>query len=114
MLEYLYRTKLNNRTKAFQKIEEAKQKGNTSFDRNIDSTDAKSDIYRIGNRKNTRYGRLYTRNDTILRFEYEMKGKTIKKYSNYLISNSFQKFENLISRSYIFFLTKDCLLIQSM
>jgi len=60
---------------------------------------SQGDILRIGSRRSNRYSRIYQKNQT-LRFEHEMKGNFLKPFSNLLVSNQLELFENKMSQSF--------------
>lgn len=62
-------------------------------------------VLRIGNRKSNHCSRIYQRQNS-LRFELEIKGKTLQNYHNLLVQNSFQEFEQKMSSNFIIYFGK--------
>lgn len=57
-------------------------------------------ILKIGNRKSNNYSRIYKEKNS-LKFEYEMKGRSLEKSYNLLVLNNFEKMElNLTKRDF--------------
>lgn len=68
---------------------------NVSFEKNT-----KGLILKIGNRRSSRYSRIYEGNK-FLKFEHEMKDNFIRKYHNLLVSNSLKEFEEELSLGFL-------------
>jgi len=73
---------------------------NVSFEKN-----KKGVILKIGNRKSNHFSRLYEGKD-YLKFEYEMKGRFLRKYHLLLVENRLQEFEQKLSSNFISYFGK--------
>ena len=70
---------------------------NVSFDKN-----SKGLILKIGNRKSNHYFRIYqSQKKDSLKFEFEMKGRFLKKYHTLLVSNRLEEFEQKLSSQFL-------------
>lgn len=70
---------------------------NLSFDKN-----SKGLILKIGNRKSNYYFRIYqSQKKDSLKFEFEMKGRFLKKYHTLLVSNRLEEFEQKLSSQFL-------------
>ena len=61
-------------------------------------------ILKIGNRRSNRYSRIYEKSN-FLRFEHEMKGTFIKKYSS-LIKDDLEQFEQNVTKNFLHYFGK--------
>lgn len=62
-------------------------------------------VLKIGNRRSNNCSRIYQKQNS-LRFELEIKGKTLQNYHNLLVQNSFQEFEQKIYSHFIIYFGK--------
>lgn len=68
---------------------------NVIFEKNI-----KGLILKIGNRRSNHYFRIYQEKNS-LKFEYEMKGRFLEKYSSLLTLNCLEQFEHKLSKQFL-------------
>lgn len=55
---------------------------------------------KIGNRKSNHYSQIYKIKQGV-KFEYEMKGRFLRKYHSSLVSNNLEEFENELSKRFV-------------
>lgn len=71
-----------------------------------DETKHGTHVLRLGSRTSNRFFRIYTKGKNQLRFEHEMKGDWIKEYTNMLMDNSWENFENKLSQKFFHYFGK--------
>ena len=62
-------------------------------------------ILKIGNRRSNNYSRIYETKNS-LKFEYEMKGKSLEKSYNLLVLNNFEEMELILTKRFLSYFGK--------
>ena len=62
-------------------------------------------ILKIGNRRSNNYSRIYQEKSS-LKFEYEMKGKSLEKSYNLLVLNNFEEMELILTKRFLSYFGK--------
>ena len=85
----------------------AKLKLNVKYQKN-----KKDQILKLGNRRSNQFSRIYMEKNR-LKFDHEMKGSFIEQYSQYLIINSWNDFEFLLSQHFFHYFGNQFLSLDS-